>query len=222
MTKDGAVFQLADGTRVRLTFDDGRLNASAGCNIIGGTFSIDGDRLIFTGASMTEMGCAEPRMSQDQWLIDFLGSSPTFVLDGNDLTLTSGTTVVTLLDREVAEPDQPFVGTTWSLNTLIDGGTASSIPVGVDATITFSADGTFSMHDGCNSGGGKYTVDGDTITFSEVVMTKIACSGAASQVEQAVLAVIRTRPPVAFATDAGSLSFTSGAAGLQFSSTATQ
>ncbi|MDL2334805.1 MAG: META domain-containing protein, partial [Chloroflexota bacterium] len=81
VTKDGAVFQLADGTRIRLTFDGGRLSANAGCNIIGGTLTIDGDRLIFTGASMTEMGCAEPRMSQDQWLIDFLVSGPTFVLD---------------------------------------------------------------------------------------------------------------------------------------------
>ena len=67
-----------------------------------------------------------------------------------------------------------------------------------------------------------YTVDGDTITFSEVVMTKMACGGAGGQVEQAVLAVIGTQAPVAFAIDAGSLSFTSGAAGLQFSSTATQ
>ncbi|MEO8626024.1 MAG: META domain-containing protein, partial [Candidatus Limnocylindrales bacterium] len=218
VTKDGAEFPLADGTRVRLTFDNGRLSASAGCNIIGGTLTIDGDRLVFSGAAMTEMACDEPRMSQDQWLIEFLGSSPTFVLDGNDLTLTSGTTVVTLLDREVAEPDQPLVGTTWSLNTLILGGTASSIPVGIDATITFLSDGTFSMYDGCNSGGGKYVVDGDQITFSEVAQTEMACTGAAGQVEQAVLAVIGTQVPVAFAIDAGSLSLTAGAAGLQFAS----
>lgn len=219
VTKDGAVFQLADGTRVRLTFDDGRLSASAGCNIIGGTLTIDGDRLVFSGASMTEMACPEPRMGQDQWLIDFLGSSPTFVLDGSNLTLTSGTTVVTLLDREVAEPDQPLVGPTWSLTTIVNGDVASSVQPGVSASFIFADDGTFSFHDGCNSGGGEYVVDGDQMSFGEVITTKMACAGAAGQVEQAVLAVINFNGTVAFAIDAGSLSFTSGMAGLQFSST---
>jgi heat shock protein HslJ len=171
---------------------------------------------------MTEMACPEPRMSQDQWLINFLGSSPTFVLDGNNLTLTSGTTVVTLLDREVAEPDQPLVGPTWSLTTIVKGDVASSVPIGISASFIFADDGTFSFHDGCNSGGGKYVVDGDHITFSEVVQTEMACVGAAGQVEQAVLAVMNLNGSVAFAIDAGSLSFTSGADGLQFSSTVTE
>ena len=221
VTKDGQPFALAAGTRIRLTFENGRLGAQAGCNIIGGALTIDGNKLVFSGGEMTEMACQEPRMAQDQWLIAFLTSSPTSALNGNDLTLTSGTTVVTLLDREVAEPDQPLVGPTWSLNSLINGETASSIPVGVEASVTFLAEGTFSMNDGCNSGGGKYAVDGDQITFSEIVQTKMACHGAAGQVEQAVLAVIGTQAPVRFAIDSGSLSLTSGAAGLQFSSTAT-
>ena len=217
LTKDGQPFQLAAGTRVRLTFEDGRLGANAGCNIIGGTLTIDGDTLHFSGASMTEMACPEPVMGQDQWLIDLLSASPTFVLDGNNLTLTSGTTVVTLLDREVAEPDEPLVGPTWSLTTIVSGEVASSVPVGLTAQITFAADGTFSFNDGCNSGGGKYVVSGNQISFSEVVQTEMACGGAAGQVEQAVLAVIGSNGPVDFAIDAFSLSLTAGAAGLQFS-----
>jgi heat shock protein HslJ len=130
--------------------------------------------------------------------------------------------VVTLLDREVAEPDQPLVGPTWSLTTIIDGQVASSVPVGISATFTFADDGTFSFNDGCNSGGGKYVVDGDQIAFSAVVQTDMACAGAAGQVEQAVLAVIGSNGPITFAIDAGALTFMAGNAGLQFSTGATQ
>ncbi len=216
MTKDGAPFQLADGTRVWLSFDNGRLSGNAGCNTIGGNLTIDGDRLAFSGGYMTEMGCDEPRMSQDEWLSQFLGSNPTFTLSGNDLTLTSGTTVVTLLDREVALPDQALVGNTWNLTTLIDGDVASSVPVGISASITFNDDGTFTFNGGCNSGGGKYVVDGDQISFSEVITTDMACGGAAGQVEQAVTAVIGSQGAIGFAIDASSLTLTSGQSALQF------
>ena len=219
VAKDGAPFQLAAGSSIRLTFEDGRLSANAGCNGIGGNLVLDGDKLIFSGASMTEMGCDPALMNQDNWLVAFLGSGPTFTLDGNNLTLTSGTTVVTLLDREVAEPDQPLVGPTWNLASIISGEVASSVPAGASASISFAADGTFEMNDGCNAAGGKYVVDGTTITFSEVIHTDMACTGARGQVEQAVLAVISFSGSVEFAIDAGSLSFTSGAAGLQFTAT---
>ncbi len=176
---------------------------------------IDGDTLRFSGAQMTEMACEEPRMAQDQWLVAFLSSAPAFELNGNDLTLTSGDTAVTLLDREVAEPDQALVDPTWSLTTLIYGDVASSVPDGIGASIRFNDDGTFQINDGCNSGGGKYAVNGDSITFSEVVMTQMACGGAAGQLEGAVLAVVGA-DAITFAIDADSLSLNGGAAGLQF------
>jgi heat shock protein HslJ len=217
VTVDGAPFALAEGTRIRLVFDNGTLSASGGCNIIGGDLDIDGDVLHFSGASMTEMGCDEARMAQDDWLVTFLTSDPTFVLNGFDLTLTSGTTVVTLVDREIAEPDQPLTNITWGLASFIDGDVVSSVPVGVSAQFTFADDGTFSANFGCNSGGGKYSLDGDTITFSDVVMTKMACGGAGGAVEQAVLSVIGAEGPITFAIDAGSLTLMAGSIGLQFS-----
>jgi heat shock protein HslJ len=221
VTKDGAPFALVAGSRIRLTFSAGQLSASAGCNTIGGNLTIDGNRLVFTGAGMTEMGCEPPLMAQDTWLGAFLGSGLTFALDGNNLTLTGGTTVVTLLDREVAEPDQPLVGRTWTLAGFISGDVASSVPQGISATFTFNADGRVDIHYGCNSGGGKYVVDGDSITFSELIQTEMACTGAAGQVEQQIVAVI-TADAITFAIDANSLSLQAGAAGLQFISDAQQ
>jgi heat shock protein HslJ len=215
VTVDGAPFALVDGTRIRLIFDNGNLSANAGCNIIGGNLVIDGDTLRFSGAQMTEMGCDPARHNQDDWLVTFLSSTPTFVLNGNDLTLTGGTTVITLLDRKVAEPDQSLAGPTWTVASFIDGQVASSMPVGVLAAFTFADDATFTANFGCNSGGGKYAVEGDKITFTDVVMTDMACGGAAGQVEQAVLAVIGSQGPITFAIDASSLTIMAGNIGLQ-------
>ena len=217
VTVDGAPFALADGTRIRLVFDNGTLSASGGCNIIGGDLDIDGDVLHFSGASMTEMGCEPARMAQDDWLVTFLTSNPSYVLDGFDLKLTSGTTVITLLDREIAEPDQPLTNLTWVLASFINGDAVSSVPAGVSSQFTFADDGTFSANFGCNSGGGSYAVDGDTITFSDVVTTKMACGGAGGQVEAAVLTVIGSEDPITFAIDAGSLTLMTGSIGLQLS-----
>ena len=217
VTVDGAPFALVAGTRIRLVFDNGSLSASAGCNIIGGDLDIDGDVLLFSGASMTEMGCDAARHGQDDWLVTFLSSNPTFVLDGFDLKLTSGATVVTLLDREIAEPDQPLTNITWGLASFIDGDAVSSVPVGISSQFTFADDGTFSAGFGCNSGGGSYAIDGDKITFSDVFMTKMACGGAGGQVEAAVLMVIGSDGPITFAIDAGSLTLMAGAIGLQLS-----
>ena len=44
---------------------------------------------------------------------EFLTSGPTYTLDGDTLTLTSGDLVITLVDREIAVPDQPLTNITW-------------------------------------------------------------------------------------------------------------
>jgi putative lipoprotein len=43
---------------------------------------------------------------------------------------------------------------------------------------------------GCNGFGGKYIVEGDQITFSEIVSTLMACDDARMAQEAAVLAVL--------------------------------
>ena len=103
---------LVPGTRVRLAFADGSLNANGGCNTMGGTYSINSDRLKTSQMFMTEMGCDDPRMQQDDWLARFLGNV-SYTLDGDTLTLADGSIRLTLVDKDVATPDQPLEGTRW-------------------------------------------------------------------------------------------------------------
>ncbi len=215
VTDGGVVKPLVPNTVIRISFTDGQLGASAGCNTMGGTYTIDGNTLIFHGGGMTEMGCDPARHAQDDWLFGILGARPTITLNGNDLVLTSGTTTITMLDREIVEPDQPLVGPTWTLSSIITGEAVSSIPTEVTATIEFHADGSVDIQPGCNSGGGSYTVDGDAITFTNLITTKMASMGPGGSVETAVLNVLDAQA-ITFAIDAGTLTLMAGDFGLQF------
>lgn len=203
---------LVPGTQVRLTFKDGNLNAQGGCNIMGGTYSIDGDRLQTTQMSMTEMGCEEPRMQQDEWLARFLGDVAVS-LDGDTLTLTDGDVRLTLLDEEVATLDQPLEGTRWVLDGIASGDTVSSVPAGVTASIEI-AGGRVDVQAGCNTGGGSVEATADTLTFGPIALTKLACEAGAMAVELAVTSVLAGE--VGYTIDAGGLTLDAGDAGLVF------
>ena len=186
----GAPLALAPGTRIRLSFQGTNLGMSAGCNHIGGSYKIDGGRLVFEGVFMTEMGCDQQRDKQDQWVIAFLTSKPAVHLLGTDLTLDNGQSQIRLADRAVVEPDLNIAGPTWTVVSLIDGDAASSVPAGATATLVFGADGTLQVNAGCNGGSGQWAAEGTGIRVSDLILTKMACDGARGALEAAVLAVL--------------------------------
>lgn len=193
VTDGGIDRPLVAGTQIRLSFSAGSLGAQAGCNHIGGDYRLDGDRLVFEGAGMTEMGCDPARHAQDDWLVQFLSSRPTAQLIVDELVLTSGATVIRLADRRVADPDRPLVGPTWVLVALFQGGAdgaVSSVPNGVVASLRFHDDGTVDVQTGCNEGGGRWVLDGSSIRFSDIVLTERACLDGAGEVEGVVTAVL--------------------------------
>ena len=103
---DGAEFEFADGTRIQLRFGADEINADAGCNNLFAGYTLDDDTIVALGAGSTYMACDPALHAQDDLVIDFLLSQPTFALDGATLTLTNpaGDTIF-LLDKEVADPD---------------------------------------------------------------------------------------------------------------------
>jgi heat shock protein HslJ len=214
ITDGGAPFNLVQGTRVRLTFTDANVSAAAGCNIFGGTYRVEGGRLIIDGGAMTEMGCDEARERQDQWLFSFLGSKPSATLASTDLTLDNGTIIMRLVDRTIAEPDLTIVGPTWTVTSIIEGDGVSSVPVGATATLVFGNDGSVEVNAGCNRGRGSWTAVGTGITFKDVFLTKMACEDPAGSLETAVLAVINAGS-VQASIRANVLTLQAGGRGLQ-------
>lgn len=201
---------LVPGSQVRLTFDNGTLGASAGCNSMSGAYQVVDGRLQVGQMATTEMGCAAPLMAQDQWLAGFLGGAG-LILDGNALTLTKDGAVLALTDRVAADPDRPLLGTRWVVDGLVAGAAVSSVPAGVTASLAFT-DGRVDVEAGCNRGGGSVEVTDTTITFAPIALTRMACPDPAMSVEQAVTAVLSGA--VAYQIQADTLTLTAGDHGL--------
>jgi heat shock protein HslJ len=163
--------------------------------------------------SMTEMGCDEARARQDEWLARFLSGGVTYAIDGATLTLTDGTIRLTLLDEEVATPDQPLEDTRWVLDGIVSGDAVSSVPAGVTAAIRISG-GRVDVEAGCNMGGGLVEITPDTLTFGPIALTKMACEAGPMAVETAVMTVLSGG--VGYTIDANVLNLDAGDAGLIF------
>jgi heat shock protein HslJ len=214
VTENGADRPLVQGTQITLAFAATDLSASAGCNTMGGQYTVDGGRLLVTQLATTDIGCPAPLGAQDGWLAGVLGSKPTIVTTGGDLTLQSGTTIIRLKDRRVANPDRPLAGTLWTLESILTGDTAASIPGGVTATIFFKPDGTLTLFTGCNQGSASWTLVGPGIQVSDLVLTKKACAGADGEVEASMVAVLHAGT-MSVTIQADSLTLQAGANGIQ-------
>jgi heat shock protein HslJ len=201
---------LVAGSRIRISFHDGQISASGGCNSMGGPYLLDANRLVARSLATTEMACEEPLMAQDTWLADLLDGATTN-LDGATLTLSKGNVQLTMEDREVADPDRPLLSTRWIVDGLVSGDAVSSVPLGVTAALTFS-DGRVDVEAGCNNGGGTVDITATTLGFGPIALTERACGGPAMAVEQAVGAVLSSS--VNYSIEAGTLTLDAGNAGL--------
>ena len=102
---DGAEQPLAlDGT-LQVAFVDGGVSVNAGCNTLFGPADLSGGTIALTGElASTKMACAPELMAQDDELAAFFSAGPTWALEGSVLTLTGGTTTITL---DAARPQPP-------------------------------------------------------------------------------------------------------------------
>ena len=85
-----------------------------------------------------------------------------------------------------------------------------------EAGITFGTDGRFTVKPGCNSGGGDYAIEGNTIGFESMGLTAMACGEPADAQEQAFLAVLGEGPRFEIETRTGRLRLTAGEDALVF------
>jgi heat shock protein HslJ len=217
VTVKGEPRPLVEGSRIRLALDEGSVGADAGCNHLGGTYEMDGDRLVVAGLAGTEMGCDPAAlMDQDSWLANLLTAGPVVAVEGDRLTLTSGDTVVSMVDVESAEPDRPLRGTRWVLESY--GGskpddTVSSVPAGVRSTLRLDGLRAW-VSPGCNDGSARYTLGGSTLRLEDIAITRAGCLDEPGDVEGAVLTVLRAG--VTWRIDGDVLTLTSPAGTLTY------
>lgn len=214
VTEQGKPRALVQGTSVELRFtDDGRLLVNAGCNHMQGPVSLDGGKLEVQDLTMTAMGCPNPDLhTQDEWVSKLLGATPGWRMDGANLVVT-GSNAEIVLAPEAAKAPAALEGGTWTVDSLIAGEAASSVPSGASATLAF-AGGKVDVFTGCNNGSASYKVDGQSITFESLVHTDKACGPGETAVEKAVTEVLKGK--VEYKVDGQSLALTNpSGAGLR-------
>ncbi|MEI8408345.1 MULTISPECIES: META domain-containing protein [unclassified Kribbella] len=215
VTEDGKPKQLVPNSRVRLTFsDDGRLIADAGCNSMQSPVDTGGGKLsLDDNLATTAMGCDAPRHAQDDWLSKILLSEPTWKLEGDKLTVTSGGTTISLTDRQTAEPDLALDGTKWSLETVISGEVASHQAGSEKVWITLNGD-RVTGSTGCNDLQGKVARDTGKLSFGEIATTRRACPGDAGKLEQTLLTTLKG--DLTYEIDSNRLKLRASSNGLDF------
>ncbi|HYN71139.1 MAG TPA: META domain-containing protein [Nakamurella sp.] len=183
-------YTIVPGSTISITFENGTLAASAGCNNMSGQYTVSGNVLNAPQLASTMMACEEALMKQDTWLAAFLASSPTWTYSGGTLTLTNGTDTIALTEAPTGAAALEDTG--WKLVGLISqsGSTVSAVDPSVIAWLRF-ADGQVLVNASCNSGSGTSQITDTTITFGPIAMTRRACVGPTEDVEQAMNAVLQ-------------------------------
>jgi heat shock protein HslJ len=158
-----------DDHPITLVIDAQKAGGHAACNIYGGTVTIDGDAMELSAMSMTEMACVDERaMNAEADYMSALAAVTRWARDGNQLIVT-GEGVELTFELQPPVPDAEIIGTTWVLDTLIEGDAASTVPG--EAILLLATDGSFSGSTGCRQLTGSYRISGDAIDLGEVIAT---------------------------------------------------
>jgi heat shock protein HslJ len=183
----GAETPVLEGTTVTLIFESGgQAGGSGGCNSYGTDYQVQDNTLIFGEIVSTLMACTEEGVTeQEQRYLTALRSAGEFEQTADQLIIhyDNGQGVLNFnATSSVVETPTPsedegnsLVGTQWQLESF--GPTAAEMPVVEGSTITLEFETAEQAvgSGGCNSYGGDYTVQGDTISFGQIVSTEIAC-----------------------------------------------
>lgn len=77
---------------------------------------------------------------------------------------------------ETQGADKNLAGTEWRLSSFVTPGGESPVVEGAAVTLKLGADGRAGGSGGCNTYGGEYREQGDSISFSRIISTKRACA----------------------------------------------
>ncbi len=165
-TLDGEALALDDDYRVTMTIEGRSVGGRAACNHYGGTVSIADGAFSVGELSQTEMACERRVMEIESLFLQGLGRA-SHIERTEGTVFLSGTGVDFTFELLPPVPTAALLGTTWVLDTIIQGETATSTAADADpATLRLTADGTFVGGTGCRGLSGEYIITGDTVQFT--------------------------------------------------------
>jgi heat shock protein HslJ len=99
ITENGVPRPLVPETRLEVVFRRTSIGWEAGCNSSGGDLEATEDHLLVSNVVSTLIGCPDDLAQQDSWLSRFFVSDPSWMLEGDRLTLMSDDTVIELQEQ---------------------------------------------------------------------------------------------------------------------------
>ncbi|MEH1128807.1 META domain-containing protein [Micromonospora sp. CPCC 206061] len=176
VTENGQPRALVPGTRIRIAFPDGKVDAGAGCGQISGAATMNGAQLVVSGVNLLRNSCTDDAgFAQDIWLAAFLDRDPTVKLRGHRLVLTDGRIRLTLTDSPDVAQDPPLIGTYWVLEAVVvNGVTTAPLPF-PQPYLVFNANGTLVAFAGCNWVSGSAVFHDGGAVLGEAGITKRGC-----------------------------------------------
>jgi peptidyl-Lys metalloendopeptidase len=104
-----------EGTQITLSFGEGSLEGSGGCNTYGGSYTATGDSLRLNELYWTEMACLEPEgiLDQEMVYLNALNTATSYRVDAGRLELydEAGTQILVFGLQETALPDPTEITT---------------------------------------------------------------------------------------------------------------
>lgn len=186
IVSQGEAYPEAKLGTVKLTFGNGSYTATAGCNSGGGSFSLEGDQqLRLIGDGWTEMGCDDPVANKlESVLIQLLGRIDSYSIEEDQITLSDGSedNLLVLVPTPPVE-SLSLLKTRWILQTFEqmegegESASVSATPVIGDKPIDLIFDDeSASGSGGCNRFSAPVKIENETISFSDVISTRMACT----------------------------------------------
>jgi heat shock protein HslJ len=175
---EGDESPIVPGSEITLSFMDGeKIAGSAGCNRYGGGYQRDGDNLTFSEVFSTRMACQPDEvMTQEQAYLAALNGVQRFELTATGLRLwTDEGRQVLNFTAQPAATAADLTDTTWKLESFGPEGQEAPLVADSEVTLTFLEDQKIGGSSGCNQYGGSYELDGQSLTFSEILGTLMAC-----------------------------------------------
>jgi heat shock protein HslJ len=186
---DDSTVVAADPSRYTLQLvAGGRLSIQADCNRVGGTYTLEGSRLMLQLGPTTLVACG-PDSQADTYLRD-LERVVTYVFNATNLLLNMRLDTGNMLFSP--RPPASLTGVPWRVTGYNNGrGAVTSVVSATVLTAEFDDAGRISGDSGCNNYMGPYSIAGSTISIGPLASTRRACvSDAANTQEQAFLAAL--------------------------------
>ena len=182
-------FDPVEGEDIRLYFPEENrytppeeiaFSVYAGCNSMDGSFALSADgTMSVSELATTDMWCGDALGEQEDWLRDFLMSTPNLSHEAPRLTFSTSAAELVFLEEgeEEEELDMDVViGPKWVIDSYFEDDEVSAYNLDAPPTILFYNESIISFFDGCNSGQVEYSLEGQTLTFSNMSVTELDCS----------------------------------------------